>query len=57
MHCPAYGSDLVTSDVCLFGPFKKQVAGSQVTADANMKQAVSWLQTLHTSFFFAMIQA
>jgi len=41
---------------CQFGPPKKQPTNKGFANDADMKQAVtSWLQTLHTVFFYTNI--
>jgi hypothetical protein len=46
--------DLAHSDLHLVGPLQKQLDGKQFATDADVKQAVaSWLQTLHTDFFYA----
>jgi hypothetical protein len=44
-------------DFCLFGPCKKHPAGKKFPTDADVKQAVTWLQIFDTDFFYIRIQA
>ena len=44
-------------DFCLFGPCKKHPAGKKFATDADVKQAVTWLQTFDTDFFYIGMQA
>jgi hypothetical protein len=44
-------------DFCLSGPRKKHPAGKKFATDADVKQAVTWLQTFDTDFFYIVIQA
>jgi hypothetical protein len=50
-------SDLVPSDFHLFGCLKKHLVGKRFATDGSVKQAVSWLQALDTSFFYTGLQA
>jgi hypothetical protein len=55
-HHP-YSVNPSPSDFHLFGPLKKQLAGKQFAKDADIKQAVTWLQTLDTDFFYIKTKA
>jgi hypothetical protein len=58
MDHPPYSSDLTPSDFYCCGHLKQHLAGKKFATCANMKQGVTvWLQTLHTDFFCAGIQA
>jgi hypothetical protein len=41
----------------LSGPHKKHLAGKRFALDAYVKQAVTWLQTLGTDFFYSETRA
>jgi hypothetical protein len=41
------------NDFNLSGPCKKHLVGNQSAVDTNMRQAVAWLQALHTDSFYA----
>jgi hypothetical protein len=45
--------DLMPSDLHLFEPCRKHSVGNPSAVDINMRQAVTWLQALHTDPFYA----
>jgi len=45
-------SSVEPCDFYLFGPRKKHLAGKKFAADADVKQAVTWLQTFNTYLFY-----
>jgi hypothetical protein len=49
-------STVLHGDFHLFGPIKKHLADKWLAADADMKLAVTWLQTLDSNFIYAGIQ-
>lgn len=44
---------LMPSDFDLFEPRKKHLVGNQSAVDTNMRQAVTWLQSLHIDYYYA----
>jgi hypothetical protein len=48
--------DLVSSDLHLLGSLGKHLVCKLFAADADVKQAVTWLQTLDTSFFYTEVR-
>jgi len=55
---PPYISSLMPCDFNFCGHLKQQIAGKKFATHADMRQVVTfWLQTLHTDFFYAGIQA
>jgi hypothetical protein len=48
-----WGTEIST----IFGPLKKYLAGKRFPRDADVKQVITWLQTLDIDFLYAGIQA
>jgi hypothetical protein len=41
--------------ICIFLPRKKHLAGKRFATDAEVKQAVTCVSTLHAYFFYALV--
>jgi histone-lysine N-methyltransferase SETMAR len=54
---PPYSPEIAPSNFHLFGPLKKHLGGRPFATDCEVQQAMSWLQTLDTDFFYAEIDA